>query len=286
MLRTTQVHEQRPLTSNQLQTLQVNGGGKIHSLIVSFTNNGAPATEANIRSSITDIRLTFNGKEIVKASAAELYDLYETIGVNVFAATGVNGALELNVGPLLFTDPAVRRVLGYGTRNINSIQVQITCGTLTDITAAQCFTERTVTDEILGVHCKFLQYPVNFNATGEHTVDTLPRDPSTNYLMVMASMGASGTIDRGDVKLNNATIVDQLPRHINSVLCSNKRFSQLAGYYLYNFVDGGFNIPAVGLQMLGAADLRFKQNFSVAPGAGGYRMLALTMENIPTQLSA
>jgi hypothetical protein len=101
----------------------------------------------------------------------------------------------------------------------------------------------------------------------------------------MASDGASGTITHGEVKLNNATIIERQPSDTNAVLASNKRLSQIAGYFLYNFVDGDFDMPQVGLPMIGASDLRFKTTFSVAPGAAGYVMNALTLENVPTQLT-
>lgn len=281
-LRTTAVHEQKPLTSGQVVTLQVPQYGKIHSLALRFTNAGAVASEANIRSSIANIRLTFNGKDIVNCSATQLYDLYEALGVQVATAAGFNGSVELNLGPLLMVDPAARKALGFGTKNLNSIQVQVTCGTLTSIDAVQAFTERTAIDEVLGLHCKFLNYPQSFNSTGDHTVDTLPRDPNINYLMVMTDDGSAGTITFGEAKLNNATIIERQPSDMNALLMSNKRITQPAGYYVYNFQDGDFSmVTGVGLPMYGVTDLRFKTTFSVAPGAGGYNMAALTLENVP-----
>lgn len=275
-------HEQKSLTSSQTASLQIPVWGKIHELILRFaTAADADATEAAIRSEIGNIRLSINGKDVVNASAAKIYDLYEVLGIDVGANTGIGGAIELNIGRLLFIDPMARDLFGFGTLDVANIQVQVTAGTLSTIASVQAFTGREAGNFNLGAYCKFLNYVQSFNAASDHTVDTLPRDVSTSYLMLLADSGASGTITKGECRVNNQSIMDsKFPKNVNAVALSNVGLQQPAGYFVYNFTDRGL---AGRLPMAGVTDLRFVTTFSVAPGAAGYNMSALSVENLPTK---
>lgn len=282
MLKQSQVHENKPLTSSATATLQIPQSGKIHSLILRFsTSAGADVTEAAIRSEIGQIRLTLNGKDVVNASAAKILDLYEVLGQNVNDAAGVASVLELNIGRLIYTDPNLREVFGFGTADVQSIQVSVTAGTLSTIANVQAFTSRTPQNEQLGTYCKFINYPVSFNATGDHTVDTLPRDSDATYLMVLSDMGASGTITHGELRVNAYTIKERCPIAVNRLLVSNDRLASPTGYFVYALNDGALDTR---LPMVDVKDLRFIQTFSVAPGAAGYNMSVLTAINLPAKL--
>lgn len=278
-VKTTQVHESKPLTSNQNATLQIPASGKIQSLLLQFsTGAGVPATEADIRAEMGNVRVTLGGKDIVNTTSIKLLDLYETLGVNVSESLGVAGVLELNIGRLFYIDPLVRDLFGWGTADVTSIQVQVTAGTLNNIASVQAFTEREPINENLGAYMKFVDYPQTFNATGDHTVDTLPRDIDSSYLLVMCDDGSAGTITVGESRVNSITLHERTPSNINKCLLSNRKMVQPAGYFVYGFGDGslGGRLP-----MKGVADLRFISTFSVAPGAQGYVMSALTLVNLP-----
>jgi len=278
MLKTPIVHEQKPLTSNQQATLQIPVYGKIYSSILRFTVSGTDASVAAIKAQIGQIRLTINGKDVVNATATKLFDVQSALGQYVNAPSGTAGVIELNLGRLLFNNPLHRDAFGFGTDNITSIQVSVTAGTLTTITDVQAFTTRTSERQNLGVYCKLINYPQSFNSTGDHTVDTLPRDPDSAYLAVFAEDGASGTQTFGEVRVNNVTIKERQPRAVNEQIMSSDRFSQPAGYFCYMFTDGD---PTSLLPMQGVSDLRFINTFSVAPGAAGYDMTSLTMVGLP-----
>ena len=278
-MKTTNVHEAKTLTSNTVSTLQIPAYGKIQSLFLRFTTGaGADNTEAEIRAQVGNIRLTINGRDIVNCTAARLYDLYEVMGPNATVPAGTNGVLELNIGRLVFTDPQVRDLFGFGTADVTSIQVQVTAGTLTTVASVQAFTARQAINENLGTYCRFIDYPQSFNSTGDHTVDTLPREINSDYLAVMASTGASGTITFGECRVNNATVIERTPLNVNAVFLSNDRLAQPSGYYVYHFADGSL---FGRLPMQGVTDLRFITTFSVAPGAASYVMSALTVINFP-----
>lgn len=276
---TSQNHEQKPLTTSTITTLQIPAGGKIQSLALAFyTNAGALVTEAQIRSEITNIRLTLNGQDVVNASPVQILDLYEFMGVHVESPAAVGGVVELNIGRLLFVDPVLKDVFGYGTSDVSSIQVQITAGTLSAIASVQAVTERTPVNENLGTYCRYINYAQSFNGTGDHTVDTLPRDTNSSYLVLMINDGASGTITNGEVRVNSQTIREKLDIGVNDLFNSNKGYAQPAGYFVHAFADGTLRGQ---LPMLGVTDLRFVTTFSVAAGAGGYSITALTAINMP-----
>lgn len=284
MLKPTQVHESKPLTSNSIATISIPTSGKIHSLILRFsTSAGADVTEAAIRSEIGNIRLTINGKDVVNASAIKLLDLYEALGQNVNDNLGIASVVELNIGRLVYTDPNLREIFGFGTADVQSIQVSVTAATLTTIANVQAFTSRTPVNENLGTYCKFINYVIGFNTTGDHTVDTLPRDADSTYLAVMADPGASGTITHGEVRVNSYTIKERCPTSVNKLLVSNDRMATpvALGYYVYSFCDGALDTR---LPMVDVRDLRFIQTFSVAPGAAGYNMSVLSAINLPSKL--
>lgn len=282
-LKPVQLHETKALTTNTTTTIQIPVGGKIHDFGLRFaTGAGADVTEAAIRAEIGNITLTINGKQVIFATAAVLLDFYEVLGQNVDDPTGVASVLELNVGRLMYTDPAVRDLFGLGTNNIQSIQVQVTAGTLATIANVQAFTSREAKNEDLGMYIRLINYPVSFNSTGVHTVDTLPRDPDSSYLFTMASPGASGTLTFGEVKVNNVSIKDITPKAVNDLFLSNNRYNVPSGYYIYGFADGNLDTR---LPMVGVNDLRFNQTFSVAPGAAGYSMTVISAVNLETMLA-
>lgn len=279
LVKTFQVHEEKALTSNLIATLQVPTNGRITSLMLQFkTGAGANATEAHIRAEIGNIRLTLGGRDVVNAPAVKLLDLYETLGVRVGLNVGTDGIVELNVGRLFYMDPLMRDAVGFGTANITSIQIQVQAGTLSNIASVQAFSRRQAVNENLGTHLRFIQYPQSFNATGDHTVDTLPRDTNSAYLMALVDDGASGTITFGEARVNSNVIAERCPTPANKSVLSNDGLFQPAGYFAYSFTDGATDTR---LPMIGVSDFRLINTFSVAPGAAGYNICTLTVVDYP-----
>jgi hypothetical protein len=269
MLQYQQLHETKGLTSSQQATLQVPAGGKIQSLLLDFDG-----TEAQIRAEIGNIRLAVNGRDVINASATQLLDMYEALGVKVGDAAGIDGCLELNVGRLVYNNPALRDLVGYGTADVANIQVQVTAGTLSGISQVQAISFRTAAVENFGAHCEFISYPQSFNSTGDHTVDTLPRDLNSSYLALMINDGASGTITHNEIRVNGNTIRERLPSDANAWNNSNLGYDTPAGYFPAFLTDGTIDTR---LPMDRVTDFRSITTFSVAPGAGGYSIGALTL---------
>lgn len=281
---TSQNHETKPLTSGQQATLQIPVYGTIHNLILRFaTAAGAAATEAQIRAEVGNIRLTFNGRDIVNTSVSRLFDLYEALGNRVAVNAGVAGNVELNLARLMYTLPEVQMFFGFGTQDVNTIQVSVTAGTLTNVASVQAITTRDNIARILGAHGTFIDYPQSFNATGDHTVDTLPRDQDSAYGIVLVDDGASGTITFGEVRVNNVTITERCPSDTNQLKLSSVNLIQPSGYFVHGFNDGSQNAL---LPMSGVTDFRVITTFSVAPGAAGYVITPLAIKGIAPQARA
>lgn len=278
MFKTINVHESKPLTSNQVSTLQIPVYGKIQGLMLLFTGNaGALSTVAQLSAQIGQIRLSINGRDIVNATAAQILQGYTALGDNVTVSAGVDGAIELNFGRLLFTDPKVRDLFGFGGRDVSSIQVQVSALTLTaaQVANVQGFTAREAVAENFGSYISFIQYPQTYNAIGEHTVDTLPRDTDTAYLACMVTPGA-GVIANSEVRINSAIARERVPAAVNALFNSSNRYSQATGFFNHMFTDGA--LDAV-IPMRGVTDFRIITGFSTAPGGNGYVILPLRWHN-------
>lgn len=285
-LKTVHAHSTRPLTSGATETLQIPVYSRIQDVILRFDGN-----EAQIRAEVGLIRLSINGTDIISLTAAELYDLYEMLGVKVFDATGIAGAVSLNLAPLVYDNPTIRDQFGWGEVGVTNIQVSVTALTLANVSEVQAFSIRDTARDAngnpvkqpLGAHVRAIRYVQNFNAIAEHTVDTLPRDLNTAYLAVAVNDGASGVIADGRVSVNSVNVYERTPSNIARLAASRVGLAQIAGYFLYNFTDGGLNAR---LPMKGVTDLRFVTNFTTAPGAAGYTMLALTAVDFPDTIAA
>ena len=276
---TVMQHEQKALASNQATTFQIPVFGKLHDLIGIFrTGAGAPVTEAQLRAEVGLIRVTVDGRDIVNATVAKCLDAYETLGVNVGLNTGIDGAVELNFGRLLFADPVMRDVFAWGSQNVANIQVTVTGGTLVNVASCQFYSSRQNELSDFGAHAEYINYPQNFNATGQHTVDTLPRNLGSSYVMMLVDQGSAGVISNGEVRVNSVTIRENVPTNVNRQLLSNYKFQQPSGYFVHAFGDGAV---AGQLPMNAVTDFRLLTTFTTAPGANGYNITALTLVNGP-----
>ena len=280
--KTLQVHEEKQLTTNLISTLQVPTNGRITSLLLQFKlGSGVTATEAQIRAQIGNIRLTLGGRDVVNAPATKLLDLYETLGVKVGINVGIDGVVELNVGRLVYIDPMMRDACGFGTANITSIQIQVQAGTLAGIASVQAFSRRQAVNENLGMHMRFIQYPQSFNAVGDHTVDTLPRDTNSAYIAALVDSGnGAGVLSFGEARVNSNVVTERCPVSVNKAVLSNDGYFQVDGYFAYLFNDGAIDTR---LPMRSVSDFRLINTFTTAPGAAGYNICTLTVVDYPDQ---
>jgi hypothetical protein len=274
------VHENRSLSNGSVITFNVPSYGTIDDIILSFTNSGAIATAANVKSSIGKIALNINGEQVINCTVERLYDFYKMLGNEVYQGTQT-GAISLNLGRLLFKLPSNEDFFAWGCNNINTIQVQVYCGTLSSVTDCELSTVRRSVTSNLGSYIKLISYPQAMAAAGISTVDTLPRDANEGYLTIMAAAGTGGVISQGECIVNGTNIFQPMTQAVNDYVVNNYGLSAVSGYFNYCFADGA--IKGV-LPMMGVTELRLKTTFTTAPTSGVYDLLACSIRNIPDSM--
>lgn len=286
MMRTLQVHQQLNNVTAQTTTLQIPTGGKIHQIFLRFaTGANVSATEAQIRSELTgNVRLSLGGIDMVNVPVVRMLDMYKMFGNKLGnTSTLTVGGFPLNLAPLFYIDPAAKALLGLGTANVNNIQVQIGCGTITNCVSSQSFSMREPINQNLGTYGKIVDYPRNFNAASQDTLDTLPRNLNSAYLALFINLGASGTATDSEIRVNAAPIREKVPLHVNTWINNTYGWQTQAadaagdgGYFTHIFCHGGIDEY---LPMKNVTDLRCLTTFAIAPGAAGYFATPVTLEN-------
>lgn len=276
------IHENKSLTANTILTFNVPSFKTIDDIMLEFSNSGAPATMANIKSSVGKIALNINGEQVINTTATRLFDFYSMLGNEVQQGSRPANVINLNVGRLLFLLPENEDYFAWGCANINTIQVQVYCnGTVTGVTDCNLITERRDVESPLGAYVKLISYPQSMAAAGISTVDTLPRDSNEAYLAVMASEETGGAIASGECVVNGVNIYDNISAAVDAMVVSSRDYAPVSGYFNYLFADRSRRGI---LPMMGVTELRLKTNFSAAPTAGVYDLLACTIKNVPAEM--
>ena len=276
------IHENKSLSANTILTFNVPSFDTIDDILLEFSNSGAAATTANIKSSVGKIALNINGEQVINTTVTRLFDFYSMLGNEVQQSARPANVINLNVGRLMFLLPENEDYFAWGCSNINTIQVQVYCnGTVTGVTDCNLITERRPVQSALGAYVKLISYPQSMSAAGISTVDTLPRDSNEAYLAVLASQETGGVIASGECVVNGVNIYDNISMNVDAMLVSQRDYSPVSGYFTYLFADRsrrGF------LPMQGVTELRLKTNFTTAPTGGVYDLLACTIKNVPAAM--
>lgn len=269
-------HETKAVTAGAVLTFNIPSFDTIDDVLLSFTNSGAAATKANILSSIGKIAFAINGEQVINCPIARLFDLYESLGVEV--SQNLVNVIGLNIGRYLFKDPVTEDYFAWGCKNIQTLQLQVYVGgTVTGITDLSVSTVRRSMVANLNSYIKVINYPQTMNTTGISTVDTLPRDANEGYLQIMAHNGG-GVISQGECVVNGAAVYDPTSQDVDDYIVKARGLGAVSGVFNYSFSDGSIKTL---LPMLGVTELRLKTTFTTAPAAGNYDLTAVSIRNIP-----
>lgn len=287
-------HISDTVSAGKLITLNVPSFHTINQLFLEFTNSGAPATLANISSSISNISLLLNGEEYINISPANLAKVYQSLGAQVGTTTLVN-VLPLLVAQLLYKLPEAEATFDIGCNGVSvsngaympltNIQIQVQCaGTVTSVTDVKAYSERTDkgVDEkgnnlnVSKALTKLLSYFQGFTTTGTSEVDTLPRDGNLGYLFVDAIPDATGVIGSGECLVNNMPVIQNATIAVADMLVAERGFGPVSGVYQYSMTDGGISDM---LSARNVTDLRFKTTFTTACTTG-YTLVAGTVRPV------
>lgn len=271
------VHESKTVSAGNILTFNIPAYKTIDDIILTFTNSGAAATDANIRSSIEKISLNINGEQAINTPLPTLLDIYKFLGQEVWQTKPAN-VISLNIARLIFKNPAMEKLFAIGCRNVQTLQLQIYCGgTVTGVTDVQVSTSRRNFESDTVSYVKIINYPQTMASTGISTIDTLPRDTNDAYLLVLASNGG-GVISEGEAVLNGASIMQPIMQNTADYVASARGHQPVTGYFPYDFCDGS---QSGAVPMTGVTELRFKTTFTTAPTGGVYNLVAVTIKNVP-----
>ncbi len=272
------VHESKPVAAGNVITFNIPSYQTIDDIQLRFTNSGAAATAANVKSSIGKVALNINGEQIINTPITRLYDIYAFLGQEVSQVGNPSNVISLNIAKALFKNPQYEKLFAIGCNNVQTIQLQVYVNsTVTAVTDVEVSTERRNFLSSSSSLIKVISYPQTMNSTGISTVDTLPRDNNDGYLFVLANNGA-GVIASGECILNGNSVIDPISQNVADYVASARGFAAVSGYFPYLFADG--TISGV-IPMQGVTELRFKSEFTTAPAAGTYDLCAVTVKNLP-----
>ena len=256
--------------------------GTLDDIFLEFTNDGAAATAANILLSIDKVLLNVNGEIVHSCKLSQLYDLYKNCGNNVYQFANMPNVISLNVGRYMFANTALRDNFSFGRTGINSISLQLICkSTLSGVTAVKTICVRRKFDSVYGgSFVKCVNYPQSYNTTGIDDVDTLPRNSNDAMITVITDAGG-GAISELSCVCNGQNIVDPVSVNVLNSILSARGYQPLTGQAILPICDSSARSV---LPLLGVAEFRVRPNFSTAPTAGVYDMLAVTVRNIPAAM--
>ena len=274
----TLVHDSKPVSQGAILSFNIPSFETIDDVILQFTNNGAPASLTNIKSSIGKIALSINGQQVVNAPITEIFAVYESLGNEV--SQNLSNCVGLNIGRYLFNDAVTEDFFAWGCKDVQTIQLQVYVNaTVTDVTDLEISTVRRNVTANLGSFIKIITYPQTMASTGISTVDTLPRDTNEAYLSILAFNGG-GVIAGGECVVNGNNIMDNITQALNDYIVSARGLGKVNGVFNYTFSDG--SIKGI-LPMVGVTVLRIKTDFSTAPN-GTYDLCAVSIRNVPTAM--
>ena len=273
------VHESKPISAGAILTYNIPSFDTIDDILLEFTNSGAAATLANIKSGIGKVALNINGEQVINVPFTRLCDVYSSLGVEV--TQGLVNCLGLNIGRYLFKDPNNEDFFAFGCADIQTIQLQVYCnGTVTGLTDLQVSTIRRSTNSALGAYIKVINYPQTMSSTGISTVDTLPRDSNEAYLEILAHNGG-GVISGGECVVNGNSVYDPISQALDDYIVDARGLAAVSDNFNYAFADG--SIKGI-LPMQGVTELRIKTEFTTAPTGGTYDLVAVSIRNVPNAM--
>ena len=282
--------ESKPITQGAMTPFNVNAYNIIRDLYLEFTNNGAPTTLANCKSSIGRLVVLVNGMNVLDVSLAQLTDLYTYLGTRVQQTALVN-VFSLNMGRLLYKAGILRDEFAWRcgksgetnpAKKISSLVVQVYANsTVTDITDVQLYSSRLNFEaEWNDSYIMFNNNVQSFSATGQSQVNTLPKNANDLFLLAIAYNGG-GVISQGETLINNTNVTRAISLSVNNAIGNLEGYGQIDGAFVHNFCNGAGNSGLFVSDI--TSELSVRTTFSSAPSKG-YDLPVLKVHNCPTRL--
>lgn len=284
-------HDKKVIEANGIVNFNIPAYGIIDNIMLEFWNGDKIATRADAMKAIGQTELTVEQTRLIDVNLSDIDELRSSMGVKVQSASAA-GIFELCIQKYCFDLVEVQKYFSIGTAiipsggaNVIGAGIQLALHVNADITGVshvKLYTVRRAGDKLFNssAYLKFLQHPQNFDGTGEHKVQTLPRNQTDAYLGIIID-AKDGVIAGGEISVDSEKMIHKIGTKTNKYLQNLREFEQLDGQLLHMFADGSI---AAGIPMAGVTDLDVTTEFSTAPASKNYRILSLTMGNYPVDM--
>ncbi len=257
------------VASNVTATVRIPTGGTHYGVILNVLQSGGSATTiANIKTSITNLILRHNGDQIMEGSSTFFLDLHKYyFDSYTGGSANVNGVIPIPFAPYHFNNFEERRLFAVGTKDIQTMTLDIVCGTLTNVGSIECYSEVDPEVRMRGQHIRIKKFPQSFATTGEQEIATLPLEgPTVGYKALHIELGTNpGVASYTTLKVGNYAIHDQIKTAVNQVMSNFGRRTPQAAY---THIDLGRNNDiSAFLPMVNVQDLRVIVNWTTTPTA-------------------
>lgn len=255
------------IASNTIASITIPPVGTFYSLYFRFlTGAGAELTKANIESQVANVSVRINGELIIDATAAELNMLHKFYG-DAKAADVVDGILKIDFARGNLTLPLEKWQYAIGTVGINSIEVQMRLGTVTNLAQVEVFAYLTDEERPIGPHVRIMADTLTHGAASPHEYPSLPLQPGTAYLALHIGLGA-GTLTETSLILDDVQFVHSAPASVLQALLEHHKRNPQTGYRHLSFdvFDEvlGF-LPLLKANGTQVKDFRLRNVWTVAP---------------------
>jgi len=251
------------ITASSVATVKIPTGGTHYSIILApKAAAGTAVSVANMKTAIGNMVLKHNGEQVMEGTATFFLDLQKYYG-DAFSAGNVDGVIVIPVAPSHFTNFIERQVFAVGTRDIQSMTLDMNILSTASMAIIDVYSEVTPENRPRGKFLRIKKFSRSFASTGEYEISDLPHEGATVGYKALHITAGSGSFTSATVKVANFAFFDQVLTYINqSILAACCRTVQ-SGYFHIDF--GKNNDITSFLPMDGVQDFRVLPNFATAP---------------------
>lgn len=238
------------MASDATGTGEIPTTGTLYAIYLRFDDDST-----DVKSEINNIVVRLDGEEVVNATPTFLFDLQKYYGDAIGDGNKSTANTEC-ILPIYFTRPYLpsdseRSLFALGLADVDSVVVDIVCGTLVNVSSCEVFASMTPENRNLGQHIRIHKFPQNYATTGTQEITTLPKGGASVGYLAMHIEDNTGTIQQVSVKKGGYAIHDQVRDLLHQAELSHNFRTRQTGYYHADFSQSrdlrGF-IPMAGVK--------------------------------------
>jgi hypothetical protein len=251
------------ITASSVATVKIPTGGTHYALILApKAAAGTAVSVANMKTAIGNMVLKHNGEQVMEGTATFFLDLQKYYG-DSYGAGNVAGVIMIPFAPTHFTNFVERQVFAVGTRNIQTLTLDMNILDTTNMATIDVYSELTPESRPRGKYLRIKKFSRTFGATGEHEVADLPLEGATVGYKALHITQGSGTFTSATVKIANFSFFDNVLTYINTAILAACCRTTQSGYFHIDFAKNN-DITSL-VPMGGVQDFRVLPNFATQP---------------------